>query len=148
MLQASLSHPGGMTSYASHYPISYRDKIVYWYRLNPSNSGSTGGTTGNNPKMGQPELNPGGVSQDRVFISVLVAKPSHIHVRIGHAVPTILLAKEPGINHYSVPFNGQSGPVRFAIVRQGREIETAMGPAITDKCMGGMVNWNAFVGSS
>jgi aminopeptidase I len=98
--------------------------------------------------MGQPGLNPGEVSQDRVFVSVLVTEPSQVHIQIGHAAPRVLLAKESGINHYSVPFDGYSGSVRIAIVRYGREVETATGPAITEECTDGKVNWNAFVGSS
>ncbi|KAL2863498.1 glycosyl hydrolase family 71-domain-containing protein [Aspergillus lucknowensis] len=144
MNREGLSHPSMATSYAPKRPLLYEDKIVYWYRLNPSNSGSPDGTTGNNPNMGQPELKPGEVSQDRVFVSVLVMEPSHVHVRIGNAAPIILLAKGVGLNHYSVPFNGQLGAVRFAIVREGREIETAIGPAITENCTEGIVNWNAF----
>ncbi|KAJ0415872.1 glycosyl hydrolase family 71-domain-containing protein [Aspergillus carlsbadensis] len=138
MLRERVSHPYAVTSYTPKYPISYTDKIVYWYRLNPSTSGSANGTTGNNPNMGQPELNPGEVSQDRVFVSVLVTEPSHVHVRIGHAAPTTLMANQAGLNHFSVPFNGQSGPVRFAIERHGREIETAVGPDITEECSDGL----------
>ncbi|KAL4915613.1 glycosyl hydrolase family 71-domain-containing protein [Aspergillus aurantiobrunneus] len=144
MLRGAVPNPSTVSSYAPRYSISYADKIVYWYRLNPSSSGSAGGTTGNNPNMGQPELKPGEVSQDRVFVSVLVTEPSHVHIQIGHAAPRILLAEEPGLNHFSVPFNGQSGPVRFAIVRHGREVETTWGPTITEKCTDGLVNWNAF----
>lgn len=98
--------------------------------------------------MGQPELEPGELAQDRVFVSFLVTESSEVHVRIGNAAPTVLLARQPGVNHFSVPFDGQLGAVRFTIVRNGREIKTAAGPAITNKCSNGMVNWNAFVGSS
>ncbi|KAL4886329.1 glycosyl hydrolase family 71-domain-containing protein [Aspergillus karnatakaensis] len=125
------------TPSAQKYPISYTDKIVYWYRLNPSTSGGSGGTTGNSLNMGQPGLNPGEVSQDRVFVSVLVTEPSQVHVQIGDAAPTILPAKETGVHHFSVPFDGQSGPVHFAIVRHGREIESTVGPAITEQCPNG-----------
>ncbi|KAL2845241.1 glycosyl hydrolase family 71-domain-containing protein [Aspergillus pseudoustus] len=144
MLRERVSHPNAVTSYTPKYAISYVDKIVYWYRLNPSTSGSADGTTGNNHNMGQPEFKPGEISQDRVFVSVLVTEPSDVHVRIGQAAPTILSAKETGLNHFSVPFNGLLGPVRFAIVRDGREIETAVGPDITEECSDGVVNWNAF----
>ncbi|KAL6232857.1 hypothetical protein BDW75DRAFT_232425 [Aspergillus navahoensis] len=144
MFREGVSNPAAVTSYAPTRPLPHTDRIVYWYRLNPSSSGSADGTTGNNLNMGQPGLRPGEVSQDRVFVSVLVTEPSQVHVRIGHAAPTILLAKEPGINHYSVPFNGHSGSVRIAIVRHGREVETAIGPAITEKCTDSKVNWNAF----
>ncbi|KAL5332223.1 glycosyl hydrolase family 71-domain-containing protein [Aspergillus crustosus] len=128
----------GETAGAHKYPITYTNKIVYWYRLNPSSSGSAGGTTGNNLNMGQPELEPGKVSQDRVFVSVLVAASSQVHVRIGDGAPTTVHAKEPGLHHYSVPFNGQSGPVRFSIERHGREIESTTGPDITEHCPHGL----------
>ncbi|KAL3459835.1 glycosyl hydrolase family 71-domain-containing protein [Aspergillus heterothallicus] len=148
MLREGISHPSAVTSYTPKYPIQYSDRIVYWYRLNPSTSGSANGTTGNNPNMAQPAFKPGELSQDRVFISVLVTEPSEVHVQIGHASPTVSLAKETGVNHFSVPFSGLLGPVRFAIVRHGREVETAIGPDITEECTDGVVNWNAFVGSS
>lgn len=124
------------------------DKIVYWYRSNPSTSGSSGGTTGNNPDMGQPILAPGYVSQDRVFATVFVAAPSDIKIQIGSAPPTVFRGRRPGLNHYSVPFDGQTGPVRFAIERNEQEITTAVGRAITDYCQEGNVDWNAVVGSS
>jgi len=124
------------------------DKITYWYRVNPSTAGSTGGTTGNNPAMGQPVLNPGLVSQDKVFLTVLVQEPSDITVQIGDAKPTKLRAKTAGINHFSVPFNGQTGPVTLAIIRNGRKIVTATGPEITEQCVDGEINWNPYVGSS
>ncbi|KAL4923734.1 glycosyl hydrolase family 71-domain-containing protein [Aspergillus undulatus] len=133
MLREGVSSPVEVTSYACKRPLSYADKIVYWYRLNPSSSGDAGGTTGNNLNMGQPVLKPGDVSQDRVFFSVLVPEPSQVHVQIGRAAPTILLAAHPGVSHFSVPFGGYSGPVRFAIVRHGEEVETTTGPAITDE---------------
>lgn len=124
------------------------EKIVYWYRLNPSTSGNADGTTGNNPDMGQPVLAPGKVAQDKVFASAFVTAPSNIRIQIGDAPPTVFNARLPGINHFSVPFNGQIGPVRFAIERNGQEVVTAIGQAITDQCEGGYVDWNAVVGSS
>ncbi|KAI9373764.1 glycoside hydrolase [Aspergillus egyptiacus] len=152
MLREGLSNPNAVITYTPQprpkYPISYTDKIVYWYRLNPSNSGSAGGTTGNNLNMGQPALEPGEVSQDRVFVSVLVTEPSELHVQIGDAAPTVLRVLARGINHYFVPFEGQTGPVRFTVVRYGRVVQMTTGPAITRRCVDGMVNWNAYVGSS
>lgn len=130
------------------YPMSYGDKLVYWYRLNPSSAGNTGGTTGNNPGMGQPELPPGEVSQDRVFVSAMVPEPSDVYIHIGSNPPTRLWAQFPGINHFSVPFNGQTGPVKVAIVRNQQAVKLVDGPPITDQCAAGMVDWNAFVGSS
>ncbi|KAA8647587.1 glycoside hydrolase family 71 protein [Aspergillus tanneri] len=129
------------------YPISFVDKIVYWYRLNPSSSGSADGTTGNNQAMGQKILDPGQVSQDRVFFSALVTQSSEVYVRIGAGSPTFFCANSPGIHHFSVPFYGQTGPVQFGIKRDSQDVVTVHGPPITE-CVGGIVDWNAVVGSS
>ncbi|KAB8234666.1 glycosyl hydrolase family 71-domain-containing protein [Aspergillus alliaceus] len=126
------------------YPISHADKVVYWYRLNPGQSGSADGTTGNNPRIGQPEMKPHEVSQDKVFVSAFVAEPSEIHVQIGSG-PHSVLDAAPGLNHGSFRFNGQTGPVRISIVRGNREVVTTMGPAITEQCAGGLVDWNAYL---
>ena len=132
------------------------EAITYWYKLNPGDSGLTGGTTGNNPNQGQPAIPPQLVSQDKVFISVLVARPSTVSITIGYGgggggsggQPTLLRAKSSGINHFSVPMRGQVGAVRIAVEREGREIVAAVGPEITHACRNGRVNWNAYVGSS
>lgn len=124
------------------------DTITYWYRPNPTTSGSDGGTTGNNPQQGQQAVNPALLSLDKVFLTVLVSEPSTITVQIGDALPTYLCAVTAGINHFSVPFLGQTGPVEFAIVRDGQTVVSATGPEITDQCENGLINWNAVVGSS
>ncbi|PGH07312.1 aminopeptidase I [Blastomyces parvus] len=124
------------------------DIITYWYRLNPSAAGSSGGTTGNNPGHGQQALDPGLVSQDRVFTSILVAEPSEITIRIGQSPPTRQQAKTAGINHFSVPFNNQKGIVEITVWREGKPVVSTTGPEITDACANGKVNWNAYVGSS
>lgn len=79
---------------------------------------------------------------------MLVSEPSTITVQIGDALPTYLRAVTAGINHFSVPFLGQTGPVEFAIVRDGQTVVSATGPEITDQCENGLINWNAVVGSS
>ncbi|PYI12183.1 glycoside hydrolase [Aspergillus sclerotiicarbonarius CBS 121057] len=134
--------------YQPTHNLPVADKIVYWYRLNPSHAGSANGTTGNNPAMGQEEMMPGQVAQDRIFVSAAVEDASEIFVQIGYSPPTVLQASGPGINHFSVPFNGQTGPVRIVMMRNYREVAAAVGPAITDECKDGNVNWNAYVGSS
>ncbi len=121
--------------------------ITFWYKRNPGNSGDNGGTTGNNPSQGQSAIAPELVSQDKIFVSVLVAEPSDIVVSVG-GTDTNLRATHSGINHFSVPLDGRTGAVKFRIQRKGQEIASAVGPDITDACENGLVNWNAFVGSS
>ena len=98
--------------------------------------------------MGQKTLPPGEVSQDRVFVTAFVLEPSDVRVQIGDVIPTVMRARVPGLNHFSVPFKGRTGRVKLAIERGHRQIATAVGPAITDQCEQGNVDWNAFVGSS
>lgn len=98
--------------------------------------------------MGQKELKPSQISQDRIFLSVLVAAPSAVTVQVGDHKPTTLRAHIAGINHFSVPFSGQIGPVRMAVIRDQCEIVSTVGPEITDHCVDGMVDWNPVVGSS
>lgn len=128
--------------------LSFADKIVYWYRTNPSHAGSTNGTTGNNPGVGQEALHPGEVSQDRVFVSVIVGSPSEIHIQIGDGTLNIVQVLGAGVHHCSVPFDGETGPVQIMIVRNEQVMASATGPAITEECQDGNVNWNCYVGSS
>ncbi|WEW56046.1 vacuolar aminopeptidase 1 [Emydomyces testavorans] len=125
-----------------------KDIISYWYRRNPASAGSNGGTTGNNPAMGQPSLDPALVSQDKVFISILASEPSDVSVQIGDSAPSKLSAKVAGVNHFSVPFNNRLGRVSIIVSRSGSEVVRTTGPEITRKCKDGKVNWNAFAGSS
>ncbi|OJD19207.1 hypothetical protein AJ78_00820 [Emergomyces pasteurianus Ep9510] len=124
------------------------DVITYWYRLNHSTPGDTGGTTGNNPQQGQAALSPGLVSQDKIFTSIFVTEPSEILVQIGDNPPTRLLAYFAGINHYSVPFENYTGPVKITVLRNGAVVVSTTGPPITQLSPGSLINWNAYVGSS
>ncbi|KAF7507615.1 hypothetical protein GJ744_010285 [Endocarpon pusillum] len=126
---------------------SPEEGITFWYKRNPGKSGDNGGTTGNNPAQGQPALAPELVSQDIIFVCALVAEPSDVIVSIGGA-GTSLRATHSGINHFSVTLDGRTGVVDFKIQRNEREIISATGPEITNSCKNGLVNWNAFVGSS
>jgi Glycosyl hydrolase family 71 len=149
----------GWLKFLPHYINAYKscnstsldadeEAITYWYKVNPGRSGSTGGTTGNNPGQGQPAMAPQLVSQDKVFLSVLVAEPSDVTVSIGGGYRTLLRAMSSGINHFSVPLQGQTGAVDIRVMREGEEIVSTTGPEITDSCRDGLVNWNAYVGSS
>ncbi|KAI9863679.1 MAG: hypothetical protein M1813_003702 [Trichoglossum hirsutum] len=125
-----------------------QDKLVFWYRINPSKAGSTGGTTGNNPDY-QPALDPAVVAQDKIFIDAIVTAPADVTVQIGSNPPTTVKATSAGVNFLAVPFNGQTGDsVTFKIVRDGNTVVTATGNGITNSCEEGIVNYNAWVGES
>lgn len=122
------------------------EKISYWYRRNPGNSGFDGGTTGNTASQGQVTLPPQNVLQDKVFFTILVSRPSSVSVQIGNNTKTMLSAPTAGVSHFNVPFGGQTGAVTIRIERNGQIAASATGPAITPAV--GLVNWNAYVGSS
>lgn len=143
--------PHYIDAYKSGNSTSFKEAeegITYWYKVNPGRSGSAGGTTGNNPGQGQAAIAPQLVSQDKVFLSVLVGEPSDVSVSIGGGKPTPLRAVTSGISHFSVPLNGQTGVVEVKVARNGQEIVSTTGPEITEECKDGLVNWNAYVGSS
>lgn len=124
------------------------ESITFWYKKNPGQSGSTGGTMGNSQGHDQRLLPPHLVSQDKIFLSAIVTQPAEILVSIGNSRPTSLRALNTGINHFSVPLRDRLGPVHFRMVRDGKLVVSVNGPAVTKECKGGLVNWNAFVGSS
>ncbi|MCJ1313030.1 hypothetical protein MMC25_006706 [Agyrium rufum] len=121
-------------------------KMVWSHRPNPSSSGSTGGTTGNAPY--QDTLPPSTVSPDNISLDVLVAFPADLSVQIGSNTPTTYKAKSAGVNHFNIPFNGQTGNVTYTLTRAGTTLIHVVGDAITDACTNGLVNWNAVVGSA
>ncbi|KZF20390.1 glycoside hydrolase family 71 protein [Xylona heveae TC161] len=124
------------------------EKANLWYRVNPGHSGSSDGTTGNTPSQGQTVVDPTLVSQDKVFLSVLVNSPADVTLQIGDNQPTYLRAMTSGVNHFSVSFNGQTGAVTASVSRNGQSVASVTGPEITDACEDGNVNWNAWVGGS
>ena len=52
-----------------------------------------------------------------------------------------------GITHFSVPFNGQTGPVVVNVNRDATVL-SASGTTISGTTPDGLVNWNAVVGGS
>ena len=111
------------------------EKISFWYKVNPGNCGSDGKTTGNDPKRGQTALSPGTVSQDKVFLDVLVSSSnatSVIVVKIGSSDATTMKTTKVGINHFSVPLNNRTGAVVFQIKRNDQVMVSVTGPEITN----------------
>ena len=125
-------------------PVIDHVQIVYSHKPNPSTSGSTGGTAGNAPW--QPPASPTQVSLDAISLSVLVKAPADVTVQIGSNPVRTLRAQTAGVNHFSVPFNGETGAVTYSVSRDGRLILRKTGNEISNECREGNVNWNAIVG--
>lgn len=123
------------------------DTATVWYKTTPGNAGNADGTTGNNPGQGQTAVNPVPVSVDSVFFTVSVKEPSDVTLQIGGSSNSFR-ATTAGINHFSSPMNGATGAVTVAISRNGAQIASVTGPAITTQCPDGNVNWNAVCVSS
>lgn len=129
-------------------PAVATEKLQYWYRLTPAAVGNTDGVTGNNGQY-QPTLNPDIVVQDKIFVTALVSAPANVTVQIGNNSPTTLSAPSAGANHFSVPFNGQTGDVAVKIVCDGETVVEGSGEPITDTAGGdGATNYNAWVGGA
>ena len=123
-------------------------KIAYSHRPNPSNAGSADGTTGNDPSGGQVGYDPSMVSQDQISLDVLVKAAADVTVQIGDNPVNVLRATHAGVNHFSIPFQGQTGNVTYTVSRYGMTILQHTGAEISSDCDGGLVNWNAIVGSA
>ncbi|KAE8447465.1 hypothetical protein EG329_010738 [Mollisiaceae sp. DMI_Dod_QoI] len=131
----------------SSFDIS-RDQMQYWYHPAPTAGGSTCGVVGNNADQDQTELSPNLVVEDGVFFSALLSSAAEVHVQIGGSPVTVYQGSE-GINHWSQPFNGQTGVPTFSVVRNGATVKSGTGIAITSTTTlsNGCTNYNAWVGS-
>lgn len=131
----------------SSFDIS-RDQLQYWYRLAPAAGGDTCGVVGNNADQGQTEVSPNVIVEDGIFFSALLGSPAEVHVQIGTNAVQVFQG-ETGINHWSVPFNGQVGVPTFGVWRNGALIVSGSGNTIssTTDLSNGCTNYNAWVGS-
>jgi hypothetical protein len=125
--------------------------ITFWYRPNPSNSGSTAGTMCNTPTQGQEALPAQECVTDAVFFTAFV--PDHVTATVNVTIGGSSLsatATSPGIFHSSLPFNDLGdGTVLVSVSgSDGSEIGPVEGVKITTDCVDGNVNWNAWVGGS
>jgi glucan endo-1,3-alpha-glucosidase len=125
-----------------------RDQMQYWYHTSPTSGGSTCGVVGNNADQGQTELSANTVTEDGIFFSALLMSAAEVHVQIGSAAVTVKQGVA-GINHWSVPFNGQTGVPTFSVVRNGAVVNSGTGAEITatTSLANGCTNYNAWVGS-
>ncbi|THY82274.1 glycoside hydrolase [Aureobasidium pullulans] len=128
---------------------SYTPHITFWYRLNPKGSCSTGDTTCNSAKNGQTTYPPTDCAKDAVFFSVFTGSKATVHVSIGGEVQEPQVASSGGVFHANVPFNSLTGLVEIAATMEdGSRLGPIYGPEISKECVGGQVNWNAWVGGS
>lgn len=130
----------------SHHVIF--DKMTFWYRDAPASGGDCSYVSGNNGNQGQREYDPKTVVQDKIFFSALLKAPAEIQVQIGSSPATTYKGKK-GFNHWSQPFDGQTGETTFSVVRRGELVYSEKGRPIAaaTTLSSGKTNFNAWVGS-
>jgi hypothetical protein len=140
------SLPYLIAQYKDTTPPAIPEHITIYHRLNPSDSGNSGGTLGNPPNRGMPQFPPGTCSQDRVFIDVFTSADGNVVADVnGHiSLDTKVSA---GMNHSSIPFDGWPGVPTVSLLRDGQNVTMVVGGRI-DAPGNGVINWNAFVASS
>ncbi|KAL2207288.1 putative extracellular alpha-1,3-glucanase/mutanase, partial [Sarocladium strictum] len=123
--------------------------LTTWYRRNPNTACASGGT-GSGPN-GQMEPPVTAVSQDKVFFSALLNSDATVAVSIGGNSQPASWEHVPsggsGLYHGSVDLDSRTGDVVVTVSRDGVEVVRVDGASITADCAGGIVNWNAWVGS-
>jgi hypothetical protein len=123
------------------------EKLQYWYRLYPAAAGSANGIVCNAPW--QTTYPPATCIQDEVFVTGLVKSlPATITVQIGNNGASSFQATKVGLNHFSQPFNGQTGAVTIKILHGSTAAVTGTGAAIQANPPNGIQNYNAWVGSA
>jgi len=90
------------------------DLLTYWYRVNPSSAGSSGGTTGKQPCYGQPILHPGLVSQDQLFVTAMVTARVRLRFRSAAFYPP--LSKRTMSASTILPFHSTARPVPCSLL--------------------------------
>jgi hypothetical protein len=127
--------------------------LVSWFRINPSGSCGSGGTTGDTASHLHVEYEPEIIVQDKVFFSALLTSPADAFVSVGRSPSeAVAWTRTPnttaGVYHGNVALNGRTGKVIVAIKRAGNTIVELPGDRdITTACTKGVPNWNAWVGS-
>ena len=125
------------------------DQMQYWYHTSPVAGGSTCGVIGNDPADGQTEVSPNDIVEDGVFFSALLTADATVTVQIGSG-PVYSYAGTAGHNHWSLPFNGQTGVPVFSVVRDGVTVKSSSNAApitASTTLSNGCTNYNAWVGS-
>ncbi|WDK22986.1 glycosyl hydrolase family 71 [Colletotrichum graminicola] len=130
------------------------ERLVVWYRPNPSTSCNSGGTSGNTASQLQLEFHPWNVTKDAVYFTALLASPATIEVVVGGVTQEASWSTTPegdvGLYHGNAWYYGSTGDVRVRVVRGGSVVAEVAGIPITNDCSktNGYTNWNAWVGSA
>ena len=104
---------------------------------------------GDNPGDGQAQVDPNTIVEDAVFFSALLMSDATVTVQTG-TNPAVSYTGSQGTNHWSQPFNGQTGVPVFNVVRIGAMVGSSSNAApITSSTTlsNGCTNYNAWVGS-
>ncbi|KKY20305.1 putative glycosyl hydrolase family 71 protein [Phaeomoniella chlamydospora] len=126
--------------------LDSKERLTYWYKTTPNDSGSWANTTGNNPSY-QTVYDPATLSPDQIFFTVLLSSPATVSVTIGNHPSQTVDVDTKGINHFSVPIpSGEAGVVGFEVVRNGKVVLEIKGEEIVRVPENGRVNWNPVVG--
>ncbi|KAJ5165678.1 Glycoside hydrolase family 71 [Penicillium coprophilum] len=129
-----------------------QEELVGWYRPNPAAACNSGGTSGNTAEQLQVEFDPAEVAQDVIVFSAVLALEADISVTVGGVALPAEWKNKPsggvGVFHGSVAYGGNRGAVKIALSRSGKTIASFTGTDITESCLHGYTNWNAWVGSA
>lgn len=136
-------------------PTVTKDQLQYWYRLTPGAAGSNGGVTGNNCKSNiniygyEQCYDPNTIMEDNIFFSALLQSAANVTVQVGNNA-AVSYPGSTGINHWSQPFNGQTGSIVFKVVRNNAVVLSGTGAALltAPTTANGQTNYNAWVGSA
>ncbi|KAE9574534.1 hypothetical protein CGMCC3_g9244 [Colletotrichum fructicola] len=130
------------------------ERLVIWYRPNPSTSCKDGGTSGNTASQLQLEFHPWNVAKDAIYFTALLTSSASIEVTVGGVQQKASWSMTPeggvGLYHGNAWYYDQTGDVHIRVVRGGSTIAEVSGIAITTDCSktNGYANWNAWVGSA
>ncbi|GKT74274.1 alpha-glucanase [Colletotrichum tofieldiae] len=130
------------------------ERLVAWYRPNPSTSCKDGGTSGNTASQLQLEFHPWNVAKDAVYFTALLASSATIEVTVGGVTQKASWSTTPeggvGLYHGDAWYYDSTGDVRVRVIRGGSIVAEIAGTAITTDCSktNGYTNWNAWVGSA
>ncbi|KAI8165718.1 hypothetical protein K4K54_008207 [Colletotrichum sp. SAR 10_86] len=130
------------------------ERLVIWYRPNPSTSCKDGGTSGNTASQLQLEFHPWNVAKDAIYFTALLTSSASIEVTVAGVQQKASWSMTPeggvGLYHGNAWYYDQTGDVHVRVVRGGSTIAEVSGIAITTDCSktNGYTNWNAWVGSA